>query len=148
MQDFREPNKAIQHIDFLLSAVTTYRTQHRAAFAVFEHASIQQIGKYEAAIQALNQKPKCVSRAFQNYASAIHNTSALIQVLTLTRAPHSKSSSPGNEFGSEFGNTDQDDLEAATSQPTPCTSPRPKGFSQPSSEGRSTASPGTEVFSR
>ena len=117
-----------------MSAVTTYRAQHRAAFAVFEHASIQQIGRFEAAIQALKQKAESVSRAFPNCA------------LTLTRAPHSKSSSPGSEFGSGLGGTAQDYFEEATSQPTSCTSPIPKVFSQPSTEGRSSASPGTGVF--
>ena len=106
VQDFRGPNKAIQHIDFLTSAVTTYCTQHRTAFAVFQHASTQQIGKFEAAIQALNQTPESVSRALPNCA------------LTLMQALHSKSSSPGIDLGSEFGDTAQDDLEAATSQPT------------------------------
>ena len=116
VQDFRNPNKAIQHIDFLMSAVTIYRTQHRAAFAVFEHASVQQIGKFEIAIQALNQKLESLSQAFPNCA------------LTVTRAPHSKSSSPGSKFGSELGDTAQEDFEEATSQPTSCTSPIPKDF--------------------
>ena len=70
--DFHDPAKAIQHIDFLMFAVPIYRAQHRAAFAVFEHVSIQQIGNYEAAIQVLNQRSECVSRAIPNCASAIH----------------------------------------------------------------------------
>ena len=128
-------------------AVPFYRAQHRAVFAVFEHVSIQQIGKYEIAIPALNKKPECVSRVFPNCASAIDNTNNVIQALTLTGPPHSKSSSPGSEFGSEFGDTAQDDFEAATSQPTSCTIPIFKDLSHPSIEGRSSASPGTEVFS-
>ena len=100
VQDFHDPTKAIQHIDFLMSAVTTNRALDRAAFAVFARVSKQQIGNYEVAIQALNNKSECVNRAFSNCSSSIHNTNKVIQDLTLTRAPHSKSSSPGSEFGS------------------------------------------------
>ena len=39
------------------------------------------------------------------------------------------------------------DLEEATSQLTPCTSPKPKDLSQPSTEGRSSASLSTGFFS-
>ena len=118
VRDFQDPQEAIQHIDFLMSAVTSYRTQHRSALAVFEQVSIQQIGDYESAIQALNQKPESVSRVFPNCDDAIHITNNFIQDLTLTQAPHIKSSSPGSEFGSELGDAAQDDFEEATSQPT------------------------------
>ena len=77
----------------------------------------------------------------------MHKTNKVIQALTLTQAPHSKSSSPGSECWSEFGDTAQVDFEEATSQPISCTSPIPKDLSQPSTEGRSSASPGTGVFS-
>ena len=52
VRDSQDPQKAIQYIDSLMSAVTSYRTQHRSALAVSEQVSIQQIGEYETAIQA------------------------------------------------------------------------------------------------
>ena len=101
VQDFHDPTKAIQYLDFLMSSAVTINCAHdRAAVAVFGDVSIQQIGKYEAAIQALNQKTESVSRASPNCADAIHNTSQVIQALILTRALRSKSSSPGSGFGS------------------------------------------------
>ena len=81
---FQDPQKAIQHIDFLMSAMISYRTQHRSAIAVFEQVSIQQIGDYEAAIQALNQKPESVSGVSPNCGDAIHITNKVIQDLTGT----------------------------------------------------------------
>ena len=57
-----DPATAIQHIDFLMSAVTTSCAQERAAVAALEYFLNSQISKYEAAIQALNQQSKCVSR--------------------------------------------------------------------------------------
>ena len=107
VRNFQDPQKAIQHIDVLMSAVTSYRTQHRSALAVFEQVSIQQIGDYEAAIQALNKNAESVSRVFPNCDDAIHKTNKVIQDLTLTQALHIKSSSPGSEFGSELGDTTQ-----------------------------------------
>ena len=65
----------------------------------------------------------------------------------MTQALHIKSLSPGSEFGRELGDTTQVDLEEATSQLTPCTSLKPKDVSQPSIEGRSSASPSTGFFS-
>ena len=76
--DFQDPQKAIQHIDFLMSAVTSYRTQHRSGLAVFEQVSIKQIGDYEAAIQALIQKPESLSRVSPNCGDAIHITNKVI----------------------------------------------------------------------
>ena len=99
VRDFPDPQKAIQYIDSLMSAVISYRTQHGSALAVFEQVSIQQIGEYESAIQALNQKSESVSRVLPNCDDAIHITNKVIKDLTLTQALHIKSSSPGNEFG-------------------------------------------------
>ena len=47
------------------------------------------------------------------------------------------------EVGNELRDETQVDLEEDTSQPTPCTSPKPKDESQPSTEERSSASPCT-----
>ena len=54
--NFHDPAKAIQHIGFLMSSVTTYRAQEKAAFATLKYVFIQHIGKYETAIQAVNTK--------------------------------------------------------------------------------------------
>ena len=81
VRKFQDPQKAIQHIDFLMSAVTSYRTQHRSSFALFEEISIQQIGDHEVAIQALNQTPERVSRVSANCGDAIHITNNVLQVL-------------------------------------------------------------------
>ena len=51
------------------------------------------------------------------------------------------------EVGNELRDETQVDLEEDTSQPTPCTSPKPKDASQPSTEERSSASPSTGLFS-
>ena len=56
-----DPANAIQHIGFLMSSVTTYRAQDRAALAALEYVFIRQIGKNEAAIQALDNKSECES---------------------------------------------------------------------------------------
>ena len=53
---FNDLAKAIQHIDFLMSSVTTYRVQERLAVAAFEYFLSSHISKYEAVIQALNQQ--------------------------------------------------------------------------------------------
>ena len=72
VMNLHDAAKAIQHIDFLMFGVTIYRAKHRAVFAVFELVLIQQIGKYQISIHALNQKSECVSRAITKCVFAIH----------------------------------------------------------------------------